>query len=343
MARLASEAKGGFYATPAEEMELVCNKRLRAEPGKKVNLLDPCCGEGAALEQLARALRDQGAVVRTFGVELEKERARAAKKVLDRVVHDGYEYLQASHNAFSALWLNPPYDSRDGRRVEVRFLSDLTRPDGYLQPGGLLMYCIPQYVLEPAAGMLANRFENIRVYRFTDRNLPVYHQVVLFGYRRTKKAELEEIQREKERIAKLAMADLPLLTVQDGVIYDVPPARREVTLFRGRRLDVEEVRKAVETSSVWEMVEDALFPPSARSRAVLKPPVLPLKPAHYAVAIAAGAVGGNMGSHILVGHTKKVTDKKVTHEEEETTVIETDRHITTVRIFSPEGIFSLES
>lgn len=341
MARLASEAKGGFYATPTEEMELVCNK-LQVKPGSKINILDPCCGEGAALNQLACVLRDQEAEIRTYGVELEKDRATAAKEVLDRVVYDGYEFLQTNHHAFSALWLNPPYNQQDNRRVEVRFLSDLTRPDGYLQSGGLLMYCVPQYVLEPAAGVLASRFEDIQVYRFTDQNYPIYHQVVLFGYRRFKKPELEEVQQEKEWIAGLAAADLPSLAVHDGVIYDVPAARREVTLFRGRHLDIEEVKKAVETSPVWGHVEDALFPPSARSKAVLKSPVLPLKPTHYAVAIAAGAVGGNMGSHILVGHTKKVTDKKIIPDEEKTTIIETDRHITTVRIFSPEGIFGLE-
>lgn len=342
MARLASEAKGGFYATPPDEMELVCNRRLQVKPGSKVNLLDPCCGEGAALEQIAGALRNQGATVRTFGVELEEDRAKAAKRILTRAVYDGYEYLQASHGAFSALWLNPPYNEQNGRRVEVRFLSDLTWTGGYLQPGGLLMYCIPQYVLEPAASVLASRFENIRVYRFTDRNFPVYHQIVLFGYRRTKKAELEEVRAEKQRIIDLSRGELPPLTVEDGVIYNIPPARREVILFRGRRLDIDEIKEVIEHSPVWTVVEDALFSPSARASAVLKPPVMPLKPAHYAVAIAAGAVGGNMGDHILVGHTKKVTDKKQISGEEKTTVVETDRHITTVRIFSPEGIFMLQ-
>ncbi|NHN33271.1 hypothetical protein [Paenibacillus agricola] len=51
MARLASESKGGFYATPVEELQYLSNKiRLRFEEKEMTNdgevrIIDPCSGE----------------------------------------------------------------------------------------------------------------------------------------------------------------------------------------------------------------------------------------------------------------------------------------------------------
>lgn len=47
MARIASESKGGFYATPEKEIHLVAS-RLRAQGAGEINLYDPCCGKGVA-------------------------------------------------------------------------------------------------------------------------------------------------------------------------------------------------------------------------------------------------------------------------------------------------------
>ncbi|MCL6479600.1 MAG: hypothetical protein K6T65_14560, partial [Peptococcaceae bacterium] len=70
-----------------------------------------------------------------------------------------------------------PYMEHAGERAEVTFLRDLTDPvSGKLMEGGVLGYCIPQYVLVPAAPILAARFDDINIYRFTDKNFPVYKQ-----------------------------------------------------------------------------------------------------------------------------------------------------------------------
>ncbi|MDT3417104.1 type I restriction-modification system DNA methylase subunit [Brevibacillus aydinogluensis] len=56
MARIASESKGGYYATPEKEMRLIAS-RLSVQGAGMINLYDPCCGKGAALRILADALR----------------------------------------------------------------------------------------------------------------------------------------------------------------------------------------------------------------------------------------------------------------------------------------------
>ena len=60
--RLAAQAKGGFYPTPPRVLDLLATllrppARLPARYHGAVRLLDPCCGAGAALAQLATRLR----------------------------------------------------------------------------------------------------------------------------------------------------------------------------------------------------------------------------------------------------------------------------------------------
>lgn len=82
LARIASQSKGGFYATPIEEIELILPRvTIRyTEEDKVINIIDPCCGEGEALERLARHLKrfepSTGIKTTTYGVELEKSRSQ---------------------------------------------------------------------------------------------------------------------------------------------------------------------------------------------------------------------------------------------------------------------------
>ena len=116
MARFASQAKMGFYATPVNVIRDI-KKSLNIHSGAK--LLDTCCGEGEALNIVAA---DTEAV--TYGIELDRERYEAAGKVLDNVVWgDALYEFRATRKAFSLLWLNPPYDSEESDNDQGRELA----------------------------------------------------------------------------------------------------------------------------------------------------------------------------------------------------------------------------
>jgi hypothetical protein len=340
MARYASEAKAGFYPTPPKEIAFV-SKRLQIDILTQAPILDPCAGEGDALKMIYDRLKEMGAEPVSYGVELEENRAEKCKTVLDYAIKCGYEDVRTSSRAFSLMWLNPPYHERDGERVEVTFLRDLTDPiSGKLMPGGILGFCIPQYVLGPAAPILAARFDDIRVYRFTDENFDAYKQIVVFGIRRIRARRGAEAKEIRERLKHLATIDvLPELDEPDGFFYQVPEGTKKIT-FRGSATDPVELAKDVEISPVWDEINYSLLPFTKGS--ILKNPVLPLSKTHDAIAIAAGAIGGNMGGLYLVGRTKKVTDKKIIPEEEGSKIVETDRHVTTIRVYTPGGVYSLE-
>ena len=90
--RLAAQAKGGFYPTPPRVTDLIAEliqpPAGYARNDETLRLLDPCCGEGEALEGLAESTEASRTPleVETFGVELHSERAEEAKYRLDHVL-----------------------------------------------------------------------------------------------------------------------------------------------------------------------------------------------------------------------------------------------------------------
>ena len=119
MARIESQAKAGYYPTPDSVCDIL-KEILEFNEGARI--LDPCCGEGLALEQLAPEYTE------TFGIELDHNRATEARNRLGSVLWcDSLTESRYTHGAFSLLYLNPPYDlaynpNGKSQRCETPFL-----------------------------------------------------------------------------------------------------------------------------------------------------------------------------------------------------------------------------
>ncbi|MEF3304191.1 DUF6094 domain-containing protein [Paenibacillus sp. GYB003] len=342
MARIASQSKGGYYPTPIEQLNLLC-KAIKFHPQEDadnfLNIIDPCCGEGEALKFFANRLHESNPV--TYGVELEEGRCQSARAILDHVIHDGYENLR-TESKFSLLWLNPPYDEGFGERLEVTFLRSLTGKNNVLGKDGLLFFCIPQYVLKPAAGIISGRFHDVRVYRFTDEFYPIFKQVVLIGtFGKDPNGKSKEIYKMLRDLGDQGPEAIPTLEEIERDI-DLYPSPSGIDIFRANRLSVNELKQDLMSSPLLKDVEEKLSPIS--NRAKMKNPMLPLKATHTAVAIASGAVGGNMGTHIISGITKQIVTTEARYDEagkkNGETITKDFRSV--VRVFWPAGIHDLE-
>ena len=76
--RLAAQAKGGFYPTPERVVDLLA-ELIHTPTGyyhrdrETLRILDPCCGAGEALAQLAERMDAPNAIpIETYGVELHR-------------------------------------------------------------------------------------------------------------------------------------------------------------------------------------------------------------------------------------------------------------------------------
>jgi hypothetical protein len=348
MTRLASESKGGFYATPIDELQLLCKRiRLRyneeESPGaRQMRIIDPCCGEGEALRVIADALQKQGAEVTSYGVELEETRYEEARGTLDHVIHDGYENLR-TQPMFSILWLNPPYQDGFSERTELTFLRTLSgAKHGLLQKDGLLLFCVPQYVLKDTASVLSGRFRSFRVYRFTEQNYDIFKQVVVIA--NLGKAGGEESKKNYKWLRSIGEGDkemLPTLQEIDEDIW-VSCSEGELDYFRAGKMNPEELAHDLAVSPLFEELQKRLKPRTTAAR--MKRSMLPLKPTHMGVAIASGAVGGNLGTHIVAGITKRRKDVANIENEEGMKTGEkiTEFFQSIVRVFTPDDVYDLE-
>lgn len=143
--RLMNNIKLGYYPTDPDNIDLLL-RGIKFPEGVTTNLLDPCCGCGKALRQLA-----QGNNCYAYGVELDESRAEEAQTRLHRVGFGSFFHSSISREAFHLLFLNPPYlsviNENGGRsRHEKRFLIESLPALAY---GGLLIYVIPYYRLTP--------------------------------------------------------------------------------------------------------------------------------------------------------------------------------------------------
>ena len=301
MARLESVARAGYYPTPPRVAAAIAQHLSPAAGGGKrvVRLLDPCAGTGEAAASIAQALSAE-----SFGIELNEQRAVAARDRLDRVLHTSAFTVRLTNGAFSGLFLNAPYDYDDeARRLEHAFLTSLTRA---LCPGGVLVYVVPQPRLAASARYLANHYAGFRAFRFPDPEYGAFRQTVLFAARKPKAAPAPATQDELVAWSTGDLASLPDGPAGPAVI--VPSLPVGDVLFASLTFDPEQAAAEARRRGAWTQPDlaEQLWPTDERPTR----PLMPLRRGHLALLIAAGMLNNCVleqgGRRVLVkGRTYK--------------------------------------
>ena len=285
--RLAAQAKGGFYPTPPRVVDLLA-ELVYVPPGsyarhqETLRVLDPCCGPGEAVAQLAANLRSRGTLpVETYGVELHRDRADDAARRLDRALTADLFQTSIANRAFGLLVLNPPYDyDAEQRRTEHRFLVHATR---YLADQGVLVFIVPRPRLRVSARYLASHYGQVQCWAFPDPERAVFDQVVLMGAR---KAEPTPDASAAEQIRAWAEGAPEPLEPSPDPAFSLPPTPAGDILFTTRHVDPLAAAAEARRSGLWTspQITDALWPTGDhRTR-----PLMPLRRGHLAMLVAAG-------------------------------------------------------
>ena len=297
--RLMNNVKMGYYPTDPENIALLL-RGIQFPAGVTTNLLDPCCGCGKALRQLA-----QGNNCYTYGVELDQCRAEEAQTRLHRVGFGSFFFSRVSREAFHLVFLNPPYLSvlnEHGTRVrhEKRFLIESI---GTLTYGGLLIYVIPYYRLTPdICRILADNFEDLSVWRFTDGEFKKFKQVAVLGLRKQRDMEPQDtLWLEQYAVSP---ASIPSLTDLPEDRYALPPVPLEVPVFRGEQFNQKELEQQLRKSNSFSQ----LMARSELDNGMKRPP-LPLSISQIGLVGGSGMINGLIECdtpHIIKGRIVKV-------------------------------------
>ncbi len=298
--RLMNNIKLGYYPTDPGNISHII-QGVQFPEGVTTNLLDPCCGCGRALRQIA-----QGNNCYAFGVELDNSRAEDAQTRLHRVGFGSYFYSRISHEAFHLLFLNPPYlsvlnESGGKSRHEKRFLIESLC---HLVYGGLLVYVVPYYRLTPdICRVLMDNFDDLTVWRFTDSEFRKFKQVAVMGLRKRKDAEPQDTLR-LERYAENPAA-IPLLIELPEHRYPLPAQPLEVPVFQGEKFNQKELEQQLRRCDSFTKMM------SARSELDdgTKRPLLPLSISQIGLVGGSGMINGLIqcdSPHIIKGRIVKV-------------------------------------
>lgn len=304
--RLMNNVRLGYYPTDLDHVDLI-TKGIAFPGGVTTNLLDPCCGTGAALRKMAT-----GNNCFCYGVELDTSRAERAQNQLHRVGFGSFFGAHISMGAFHVVFLNPPYLSvlseNGGRsRDEKRFLLESIP---LLAWGGLMVYIVPYYRLtEDICRIFCDNFEQVSIHRFLDGEFKKFKQVVLMGLRRRRTdsgAEAEELSN-----AAFHPERLPTLDQLEHERYALPPKPIRVETFRGATFNEEELARQLKASSSF----DRMFAKSKLDSETKRPP-LPLSISQVGLIGGSGLINGLMECdypHIIKGRIIK--EKRTTSEE----------------------------
>lgn len=320
MARLASVAKAGYYPTPERVTEWIGNHLRREADGGR--LLDPCAGEGTAASYISGLFQ-----LESYGVELDYARATQASYKMDHILADDVDMVKISREAFELLWLNPPYDALQGKRLEHKFLTHCTP---FLAPDGILIFIVPQHVIgAKVAGYLARNYHSLRAYRFPDPEFADFRQIVVFGVKRA--AASDETDAEQDALHRACAGTLPALveTPDENQQYLIPaPHPVPDFYFYAKNLsDAELIALMAESGACTTAAWQEHFDPETELDSFR--PLMRLKQGHLISLIAAGYVQNirltrGDESILVKGRTYK---KQVENEDEETTRV-TDTFVT---------------
>lgn len=329
--RLEAKIKMGYYPTPIPVVDRI--RTFLSYPQENVNFLDPCCGEGLALKNLA-----YGVNAKTYGIELDEYRAEQAKENLDHVLKCGYEDARINNNAFSCLLLNPPYDwdapedsLHSSERKEKTFLKGTVK---YVLPDGVLVYIVPQKrVTDDVAKLLAYRFDSFNCYRFPDGEYERFRQIVLFGKKKQKSSPDAGAFDRLSVIPGEALEEIPYL---ERPVYDLPPTP-EVKLFRSSLIDENEIEKELMNSPLWEKLRNN----NSNSANHTGRPPLPLHTGHIGLLLASGCldgvVGEGDGKHIVRGKVEKVTYNEQEYHGDVLIDRETETYRVSIKVLKQDG------
>lgn len=237
MARLFSQSVGGFYQTPPRLVGPIA-RLIRRDPTVPCAVLDPCAGEGAALEAFARVLVPEVPEKLTnrsfllYAIEMEAGRAKKCEERGSQYPYRSFETLHSdafrvsleatsTYCGVSALYLNPPYDiDKEHFRTEEKFLR---RFGSALMPNGILVFIVPGYTLKWSADTIARQYDHVTCFRFPEPEWNDYKQVVLYARRREFLSETPDPElAEKIQSWAANPAILPVLDGTESPLYEIP-------------------------------------------------------------------------------------------------------------------------
>ena len=309
--------KNGYFPTDEVTLARILNA-LTPAPAGNMAIFDPTAGEGIALAECKAHLGAEH--TRSYGIEIDEERAYHAKTLLDDCIHGNLMDCVMDRHSFGLLFFNPPYGdlSTDHTGESVRTMgrerlekSMYRRVCGLVQPNGVMVMIVPHYALDKGfAKTLSGHWRQVRIFLAPEQK---YKQIVFFGIRGA--PDEAEAQTVYQQLLDIGQGRLPmeLPEIWPETPYVVPATAVPNITMRLHTLDAKQLAAAIEQSPcLWAQFATRFECGSQPARR----PLTDLSQWHLALALAAGRVSGLVKSqdgrsYLIRGSTYKMQQETV--------------------------------
>lgn len=287
-----NELKMGAYYTDVEEMMRIRNL-FDFSKVDQICALDPCVGNGDALLEIIGHSDN----VKTYGVELN---TKTYKQLLDEseienvVNADFLQEVKITNNAFSFVFMNPPYGTTsDRQRFEFEFLKRVIK---YISEEGVFVYVVPYYIFheeERLAAAYCTNFELKHIYKFHADEFELYKQIILVGTKKTYRQRDENM--EAHLLGKInKIDDLEVVPDSYDEVIQVPKSSADkIKIFDSDRITAFDAMRASKKSKLYDLLHKRCRIDSIMD---IGTPPLPLREDHAYLLAATGYTEGLIGS-----------------------------------------------
>ncbi len=345
MSNIGNKIKAGFFALPPRQGSFL--REILTFEGD-CSVFDPTCGEGAILAQLTANHGDES-IIKTYGVELDKGRAQLAAEALDKLVQAPIESMVISHDIFSMVLLNPPYDHTikgygDSKTERKEFI-ELKRNTNYLKPGGVLIYTIPSYRFsdEKIARFLSTQFEDIGMMKFSEEDYPEFRQCIFIGKKKksVRKEFNEPLYNFLRNMVQESFVEEKVTCIKKYIghkNWSVPVGSTDIPTFYSRIENKLDFIKLIKENKGFEAFKNRTKP---KQLDLVGNPPINIAQGQMALLLASGAVNGLIGSgdtlHVLQGTENKEMIPTTTETEHSTVIKTRTKRSVIIKAILPTG------
>lgn len=293
-----NEAKMGAYYTDPEHCRRI-KSFLQFPEEDEVCCLEPSIGNGKAISIITGKEGKKKENVKIYGVELNDDTYCQVKEKIEIdqcIKADFLNDVLISQNAFSFVFMNPPYgESENGERYELGFLRKVIP---YTVKGAVVVMVVPQYVgvQEDFIKEWSENFDTPFLYRFDAKEYEKYKQIVFIG---VKKRKDETDRDEEKRLFSIISQNenIPILPIEyTGIPIQVPKSMENgVDQFMTRIFHAEEAAEVLTRSPLQRLLQSAIQVPPYLIDNLGRPPIMPSEGHMYLLAVS-GAGQGLVGS-----------------------------------------------
>ena len=288
---------------------------------KPLNIFSISCTDGKQEEFLKDGLNSMNEIpVKVYALG-EESYKNCSRDRVDKLILGQLKGSIISNNAFDIVYANPSITfvceynaSKKLKTKNEEFI--LNSSIRYLKPGGLLIFHVPFYAINPNMFLtLARNLKQIQMIKYDNKRVLKY--VTIMGIKTTNFSYSEKFN----ELINLTHDDLSTV-LQEEYNLDLPET--EINLFRGSILDESELDKIILNDGLYNSFFKSISDEQSEED---KSPLLPFNIGQVGLILSSGSLDGIVEEddgtvHVIKGMTIKETD----HATEQ--VVENGRTIT---------------